>query len=185
MTPAVHALLAALDAYAPGDATEAAARERIRAYVRTTEEPFSRGTLVGHLTGSAWVTNATATAAALVHHRKLDRWVQPGGHAESGDADLAATAAREACEELGVAPDALVLVSPAIYDLDVHPIPAHREVPAHVHYDVRYRFTLADDVALAPSAESHAARWVPLNALAEPEIDSSVRRLARKTGSVE
>jgi len=52
----------------------------------------------GHLTGSAWLVNADGNTRVADPHRKLNRWLQLGGHAD-GDADLARVALREAEEE--------------------------------------------------------------------------------------
>ena len=36
----------------------------------------------GHLTGSAFVVDSSAERALLLFHTKLQRWLQPGGHAD-------------------------------------------------------------------------------------------------------
>ena len=43
----------------------------------------------GHFTGSALVLDAAGAHTLVLFHRKLQRWLQPGGHAD-GDANLAA-----------------------------------------------------------------------------------------------
>ena len=93
-----------------------------------------RSCLSGHLTGSAWIVDASRTRTLLTHHRKLDKWLQPGGHAD-GQADPLGVALREAEEECGVA---VRPVSTAIFDVDRHLIPARGDVPAHYHYDLRF-----------------------------------------------
>lgn len=97
-------------------------------------DPFVRERIAGHFTGSAWLVSGDGQRVMLTHHRKLDRWLQLGGHAD-GDADLAAVALREAEEESGL--PGLSLESAAIFDLDRHWIPARGEVAGHWHYDVR------------------------------------------------
>ena len=87
----------------------------------------------GHFTGSALVVDATATRVLLLFHTKLQRWLQPGGHAD-GDANLAAVALREATEETGIC--GLRVALPAI-DLDVHEVAPPAEDP-HLHLDVRF-----------------------------------------------
>jgi 8-oxo-dGTP pyrophosphatase MutT (NUDIX family) len=131
------------------------------------------------VTASAWIVDETRTRALLLHHRKLGRWLQPGGHVD-GDPDVRAAALREAKEETG-----LCSLRPAggdIYDLDVHAIPARGSEPAHEHYDVRFAFTADPDEPIRANAESHEVRWIPLEDLNSFEIDESVRRLAAKTG---
>ena len=181
MSPGRRALLADLDRYDPVDAREREMAERLRAFVAAHEDCFERTLSIGHVTGSAWVVDRTGEAALLTHHRKLGKWLQLGGHAD-GDADVRRVAIREALEESGL--PAVAPASDAIYDVDVHEIPARGMEAAHVHYDVRFAF-FADrgDVPVA-SVESLAVAWVPLADIERFAIDDSVRRLVRKTGTL-
>jgi 8-oxo-dGTP pyrophosphatase MutT (NUDIX family) len=176
-----RALLEELDAYAPVDARERDMRDRLRAFVAANEDCFERTNVAGHVTGSAWIVDADASAVVLLHHRKLDRWLQPGGHAD-GDGDVRRVALREAMEETGL-PD-LAPASAGIYDLDVHEIPARGDEPAHLHYDVRHAFYAHRDEAPIVSDESHAVRWVPFAEIEHFTIDESVRRLVAKSASL-
>jgi len=137
---------------------------------------FVRERLGGHFTASAWLVSADGGRALLTHHRKLDRWLQLGGHAD-GDCDLARVALKEAEEESGLRGLALV---PGVFDLDRHWIPEHKGVPAHWHYDVRY-VVRAQDEGYVVSDESHDLAWRPVAQLAgDPDADPSVRRMAGK-----
>jgi 8-oxo-dGTP pyrophosphatase MutT (NUDIX family) len=176
------ALLAALAAYAPLDDREARMVAATIAFVQATPACFSRAQPHGHITGSAWILDAERTHALLVHHRKLDRWLQPGGHAEN-ETDAYAVALREAREETGL--QHLRLARPGIYDVDVHRIPARGAEAAHDHYDVRFAFVADRAEPLAVSAESHALAWRPIASLDRDGVDESVRRLARKTAQLE
>lgn len=125
----------------------------------------------GHFTGSAVVINPDGDVC-LLFHRKLRRWLQPGGHAD-GDCDLGHVAWREACEETGLA--GLRLVRPAI-DLDIHRVAPPSE-DAHLHFDVRF-LVLAPTVAALPgNDESTAIRWVNPAELDRFDVDESVSRL--------
>jgi 8-oxo-dGTP pyrophosphatase MutT (NUDIX family) len=149
-------------------------------FVEQHPEFWQRSTLAGHLTGSAWILSPERDAALLIHHQKLDTWFQPGGHADDTDADLCATALREATEECGGVE--LVLVSPAIFDLDIHPIPARGDVPAHLHYDVRFLFWQKNATTLTHNPlEIKDLRWVSLAELVQPEVSQSLRRMALKS----
>lgn len=138
---------------------------------------FERAQLSGHFTGSAWLVSADGRRVLLTHHRKLDRWLQLGGHAD-GDADLARVALREAEEESGLAG---LAVERTIFDLDRHRIPARGDVPEHWHYDVRYVVRATGSEAFTVSEESHALAWRDVAGLAaEDGIDESLRRMARR-----
>ncbi len=137
-----------------------------------------RTCLDGHLTASAWIVDPGRTAALLLHHRKLGRWLQPGGHVD-GDPDLAAAARREAEEETGAA--GLRLVSAEVFDVDRHRIPARGGEPEHWHFDVRFLFEADPAAPLAANGESRGLAWVPLGAVAARNPDESLARLVRKT----
>jgi 8-oxo-dGTP pyrophosphatase MutT (NUDIX family) len=139
---------------------------------------FERAHAEGHFTGSAWVVSADGERVLLTHHRKLGLWLQPGGHAD-GDTDLARVALREAEEETGV--PGLALETREIFDLDRHAIPARRDEPQHLHWDVRYVVRAGGDERFVVSEESHALAWRRVEDVAEDNAaDASVRRMARR-----
>jgi len=170
-----------LAAYEPKSPSESDSLALLRAFVAAHEDCFYRSLTVGHVTGSAWVVDRTGSFALLTHHRKFDRWLQLGGHAD-GESDIRAVALREAVEESGIAE--IVPASPGIYDLDVHPIPERGDEPAHLHYDVRFAFFADRGSVPVASEESHAVAWVPLAEIESYGIDASVRRLVEKTGTL-
>jgi 8-oxo-dGTP pyrophosphatase MutT (NUDIX family) len=138
---------------------------------------FERGNAFGHFTGSAWLVSADGERVLLTHHRKLNAWLQLGGHAD-GDAALARVALREAGEESGLRD---LVVDAAIFDIDRHRIPARGEEPEHWHYDVRYVVRATGNEAFVVGDESHALAWRDIRSLGDdPDIDASVRRMSRK-----
>jgi len=171
-------LLSLLEAYVPSHATDAEARDRILDFVRRREDCFERTLLEGHVTGSAWIVNPSRTRCLLTHHRKLERWLQLGGHAD-GQADVLEVAMREAREESGLT--SLRAVSEAIFDCDVHPIPARKSEPEHFHYDVRFLLEADDAEPLVVSEESKELAWVALGDVRALESDESVMRMVSKT----
>jgi 8-oxo-dGTP pyrophosphatase MutT (NUDIX family) len=177
--PAVNrtALLELLETYRPIDAGEAACRDRFVAFVQAQPRCFERALAVGHVTGSAWIVDRSGARVLLTHHRKLDIWVQPGGHAD-GDPDIAAVAARESREETGL--DGLAGDASAVFDLDIHPIPARGDVPAHEHFDVRFAFRATQSEAFIVSDESHALAWVALDELERFTREPSMLRMREK-----
>jgi 8-oxo-dGTP pyrophosphatase MutT (NUDIX family) len=143
--------------------------------------PFSRLQFdPGHFTASAFVLCPEGTKVLLVHHAKLGRWLQPGGHVESGDVSLFAAAQREAVEETGVR--GLTPLAPGIFDVDIHAIPPSAREESHAHFDVRYAFQ-ARTLELTVSSEVQAARWVELGAVLELNPDESVIRCVERLRS--
>jgi 8-oxo-dGTP pyrophosphatase MutT (NUDIX family) len=176
-TAAQAALLEQLAAYAGGAPEQRDIAALFRDFVGSEPRCCERALASGHLTGSAWLVSPDGRRVLLTHHRKLDRWLQPGGHAD-GDADLARVALREADEETGV--PGLVL-EPGIFDLDRHWIPERKGEPAHWHYDVRFVVRATSSEEFVVSEESHALAWRPVEDVANDEhADESVRRMAQK-----
>ena len=128
----------------------------------------------GHLTGSAFVVDRSRGACLMLFHTKLQRWLQPGGHAD-GDTNLAHVALREAEEETGIA--GLQVVTPAI-DVDIHEVDPPKE-DAHLHLDVRYLVIAPDGAEFAANHESEAMKWVTEAELEDIDVDEGLRRMAR------
>lgn len=137
---------------------------------------FERSSLEGHMTGAAWLVDPTMSKVLLTHHRKLDKWLQLGGHAD-GLSDIRAVSRSEASEESGIA--SIDLVSPSIFDIDIHLIPANHEDREHLHYDVRYAF-VARKTEYNVSEESHDLAWVSIRDLAAYTNEPSMIRMATK-----
>lgn len=143
----------------------------------THPDAFQRTHLPGHITGSAFIVSDDFTQTLLVHHAKLNKWLQPGGHAD-GDTDVARVAMREANEETGLLN--LTLVMTEIFDLDIHPIPARKDFPLHDHYDIRYLVKASTHETILVSEESHDVKWVPLKELEQYNAERSVLRMRDK-----
>ncbi|MFA6563026.1 MAG: NUDIX hydrolase [Verrucomicrobiia bacterium] len=170
-----RAQLAALEL--SGRPAEEPFRQRMITLLDSTAACFLRLSFPAHFTGSALVVSTDGQRALLHHHRKLDRWLQFGGHCD-GDEDVLHVAQREAREESGIA--GLAAASAQPFDLDIHEIPANGGEPAHFHYDVRYMFIAQKNAAGTVSEESHALRWfTPKEMLALP-LDDGLRRLVAK-----
>ena len=170
-----RALKALLAAYRDRWPHESAVVARFDAFIDLHSDCFHRSCRVGHITGSAWIVDAAGDRVLLVHHRKLGRWLQPGGHCD-GDSDTLAVALREAREESGLDVRAL---DGAIFDIDVHAIPARGRDPDHFHFDVRF-LVQAEHDRFTVSEESHALAWVPAAGLGALTDEESVLRMARK-----
>ena len=119
--------------------------------------PFSRDHFnPGHITCTGLVLAPDGERVLLVHHRRLDRWLLPGGHVEAEDAEIGDAARREVIEETGVALPANA--APPLCGLDVHGIPAKGPEPYHLHHDLLFHFR-AESEEFRVSPESHAVVW--------------------------
>lgn len=163
-----------LERYTPRDAEQRSTRDALLAFLeRHPRDAHLRSTLEGHLTASALLVDDSRGAGLLTFHRKLERWLQLGGHCD-GDANLAGVALRECEEESGIAG---LSIDPEPVDLDVHLIPARQNEPAHLHLDTRFLVHAPHGAREVPSEESHALRWFAPRELGAIASDASVRRL--------
>lgn len=176
---------ALLAAHQPSDEKETADLAQMRGFAASLPQPFSRGQWPGHFTGSAVVVTPDGAKVCLVLHAKLQRWLQPGGHADEVDGgQMEATALREAREETGCEV-ALHPGAPRPLDVDVHVIPARKTEPEHRHLDVRYLVVAKNPQALAHDAnESHGAQWLTWDEAIARADEAPLRRLLEKAHAV-
>lgn len=175
-------LLGLLDGYLRHYPEEEEVVARVRQLVEAHPDCFERTCLPGHITGSAWILSPDRSSVLLTHHRKLDRWLQVGGHAD-GENDVRAVARREAEEESGLTRfEDVGGCDPAQpFDIDVHPIPQRGDEPAHWHHDLRFLWIAAPGQELRISDESHDLRWVRRDELTQISNEESILRMERKT----
>lgn len=147
-------------------------------FVETHPDCAERSLQVGHLTGSAWIVDSERKRVLLTHHRKLNKWLQLGGHAD-GDLDPLSVAMREAREESGLT--RLRVVDEKIFDVDRHLIPARKSDPDHWHYDIRFMIEADPAEPFVVSDESHDLAWIEISRMAEYNDSESMLRMARKT----
>jgi 8-oxo-dGTP pyrophosphatase MutT (NUDIX family) len=170
-------LEAALSRHLPADEDESRHLHRIREFVARHADPFDRRLVSGHLTGSAFVVDETGERVLLLHHGKLQRWLQPGGHADAGETSGEQVALREAREETGIEGMWLHPLAPRPLDVDVHVVPARRSEAEHQHLDLRY-LVVAPAAALPTPGpgESVELRWFAWEEAAALDLDAGLRR---------
>jgi 8-oxo-dGTP pyrophosphatase MutT (NUDIX family) len=145
----LSAVRASVAAHRATDAREERSRRLVLAALDQLPDPFDRAAQPAHVTGSAVVVGPRGTVLHL--HKRLCRWLQPGGHLDRGEAPWEA-ALRETREETGL--DGHHPGRPLLLHVDVHP------AGPHVHHDLRYLVEVGQDRDPRPAAgESPQARW--------------------------
>lgn len=159
---------------------------KYQAFVESTPDCCCRTHLAGHCTGSAFISCPRGERVLLLYHPFLQRWLQPGGHAD-GNPDLLEVATREAHEETGLGLEHLLPYRPqglarVPFDLDIHAIPAResRQEPPHLHYDLRYLLLASPEDPLTPETPDLELAWLTLSEVAERTEEESVLRMIRK-----
>jgi ADP-ribose pyrophosphatase YjhB (NUDIX family) len=146
-------------------------------FFNSHSDVFQRHHPPGHFTASCWLVSADEQRVLLTHHKKLGRWLQLGGHAD-GNHNLIQVALTEAFEESGLSD---LAIEPKIFDLDAHVIPARKEDPEHIHWDVRFVIRVMGSEQYQLSDESLALAWRDIAEISkDPNSDTSLRRMAEK-----
>ena len=186
----VKALLTSLQEFTASCIEEERDRVYILDFLQSHSRPFDRAHLDAHLTASALVVDSAGERILLGLHRKLNRWLQVGGHGEPDEVCAMAVAFREAFEESSIAGLVLYPGAPQPFDVDVHQIPARGEVTAHLHLDIRYLLLAPVGATVALREEEHLQmRWWTWGEAENLDLDPSLRRMIRKaqqlTGAAE
>jgi len=176
-------ILKLLEKYQTDDQKERQMQYDLIQFVEQYENCFDRELAVGHITGSAWLVNKELTHVFFTHHKKLDKWFQPGGHSD-GNANTLAVAMNEASEESGIEDVFIQPLSDNIFDIDIHTIPARKNELEHLHYDIR--FILETDMShpLNISDESHEIAWIAINDIPKYTTEESIQRMLKKMKSL-
>lgn len=161
--------------YKPSNAQEQADKKQIDTFVEENEACFDRALEKGHITASAWLINHDNTKALLTHHKKLNKWIQLGGHCDDSF-DPLETALKEAQEESGIA-----LIQPVmtnIFDLAVFYLQEKGNML--YHYDIRFLLQAVEDVPFIVSHESHDLKWISKDIAHLPNPDEALLRMFTK-----
>ncbi len=163
--------------YQPKDNVQKKILHKTINFVEENPLCFERTLSIGHITGSAFILDSTQKFGLFTHHKKLDKWLQLGGHAD-GDSDILNVALREAQEESGI--NDIQPISNQIFDIDIHTVPAHGKDPEHLHYDIRFLFETNKKNPLIITKESKQLAWIPLQKISEYTMEESVLRMVQK-----
>jgi len=168
----VAGLLQRFDAGADGEAAKS--KELVLSLLAASPEPFSRRQFhPGHITCTGLVLSPGRDRILLVLHRRLQRWLLPGGHVEPDDPRIGDAARREVVEETGAILQADA--APRLVGVDVHGIPPRRDELFHLHHDLIFRFQ-ADSDACSPSEEAREVIWCAVAEFGRYDLPGSVRR---------
>lgn len=146
--------------------------------------------LIKHYTAGAFIlTDTQPTKVLLVNHRKLGKWLQPGGHQEEGENPLEA-AIREVQEETGldIAPyletprslDDHVFQLPLPTYLLEEKIPAHGDQPEHYHLDQLYVVRIPEQAVSHNQRESSDIQWFTHEQLEDLPLYDNTRILLQQ-----
>lgn len=155
-------------------------KNKILDFILDNDDFYSRKNETGHITGSAWILDEKHDNVLLIHHKKINKWFQPGGHTEVNDQNIFETALREAKEETGL--DFLSYNSRDIFDIDIHLIPENKGISEHLHYDIRFLF-YAESMILNPDlTEVKDIEWIRIFVAQNDKIKyPSIQRMLTKS----
>ncbi len=158
-------------------------------FLKSTPDCFKSDYPSGHFTASTLIVDKSLNRVLLTHHKKLNMWLQLGGHAD-GNSMIHETAMREAQEESGLSELSFINVPPLTdsedeslplpFDLDYHQIPRRGDTPPHIHYDVRFLMIAHDPEKIICSDESHDLRWFDLDEAKDITDERSMHRQFHK-----
>jgi len=169
---AVAALVERFDPTSDGEGAKS--KELILALLARSPEPFSRRQFnPGHITCTGLVLSPGRDRILLVLHRRLQRWLLPGGHVEPDDSLIGDAGRREVVEETGAVlrPDP----APLLVGVDVHGIPPRRDEPFHLHHDLIFCFLATSD-AFTTSEEVRDVAWCSTAEFDRYQLPYSIRR---------
>ena len=178
-TGLTESVRAAVVAHSPADRREIEARQHILDCLDRLPSPFDEAADPVHVTGSAVIVGGRGTVLHL--HKRLHRWMQPGGHLDPAETPWTA-ALRESHEETGLPlrhPDDL----PRLIHLDVHAAAA-----GHTHLDLRYLLLAPDADPAPPPGESPEVRWyswAEAVAVADPALVGALAAARREPEATE
>ena len=169
-------LIDTLTTYTTDDLEE---KKFVPAFLELLRHPraYYRDHLPGHITASALIIDTNGENILLLHHKKLDRWLQPGGHAD-GEENVLNVAKKEVLEETGLH---TLQSYPGVFDIDIHVIPARTDFTEHLHYDIRFLFQADSGARILINDESHALKWFPTEII--PQVTGpgdSILRMLKK-----
>lgn len=158
-------LIASLDSHALDFPLEKEYCEKTISWIQDFQESaFVKSNLAGHITASLLIMNTERTKVLLMFHKKLQFWVQFGGHCD-GEIDTVSVAVREFHEESGIDREPTIVAD--IFDVHVHDIPMDKKwTPPHLHHDILYLASIPEDTPFTrQESEVDDIRWFDIDGI--------------------
>lgn len=168
-----------LENYKPNNLKEVKYKSKMIDFYKNYNNCFSREQEYGHFTASSFLLNSSKTKFLLMLHRKINIWVQPGGHCD-GDPIVLRTALKEAQEESGI--NEIKILNENIFDIDIHKFPKTREVDEHYHFDIRFLLKTDGNDDFKINEESLDMKWFSFKQVLDNKLDyqDSIVRMVEK-----
>lgn len=175
------ALKMQIEKFQPYNEQEIMDRKTMLDFIDNFADVVTRENIFGHFTASAFVVNSTCTHAVMLHHKIMNDWIYPGGHAD-GEADLLSVAVREVEEETGLKAKVL---DENIYSIQSNPAKGHikggKYVSAHLHLDALYLMEADDKIPLVyRDDESKGVKWVYFSEATDETMCDFIRPIHKK-----
>lgn len=167
-------LIAELDRYGAKNYAQIYLCLEIEKFIIASRDPFDRNNKEGHITAGGLVVHNGFVL--LNHHKKLNKLIGFGGHADSEEENPFEIALREVREETGIQN---IVSSGTIFDLDKFIFRHDSILPPHTHYDFRYLFE-AQSKDIVKSDESENLIWMSIPEALEKVGDVATRRMIIK-----
>ena len=166
-----------LEIYNPICIEEKIVKRRMLEFLTVCTNCFERSCMLGHFTASSWLVNSNLSKVLLMHHKKLDKWQQLGGHCD-GDGNVLRVSIKEACEESGI--DHIVPLEENIFDIDMHLTPQIKQEPPHYHFDIRFLLKVNGNDKVTMNQESKSLIWFSPDKRMLPTSSTSILRMLGK-----
>lgn len=126
-----------------------------------------------HFCVSVYVINPNNRTFLLINHKKLGKWVQPGGHIELNE-DPEEAAIRETLEETGIAIKLIGQRMPRNQDF-IRPLAIQKNIikPEHMHIDIVYMAVPSEsDTIIINEVESNGANWFTIDEIMQEGFET-------------
>ena len=162
-------LIEELERYTPFNEQEDMDRGLIISELKNNDSVYTRKSLNGHMTASAWIVNGKRDKVLMAFHNIYNSWAWTGGHAD-GDEELLNVAVKEAIEETGI--EHIKALNKDIFSVEIIPVSGHEKrahyVSSHLHYNVTYLLEASEDDELSiKEDENSKVGWIPIAELSD------------------